>query len=51
LFVLGIALADDANDALSLDDFAVLADRLDAGTNLHDHSPGTGCEIACKFTG
>jgi hypothetical protein len=35
LFVLGIALADNANHALSLDDFAVLADRLDAGTNLH----------------
>jgi hypothetical protein len=35
LFVLGVALADDANDALSLDDFAVLANRLDARTNLH----------------
>src|SRR5713101_810717 len=35
LLVLGVALADDANDALSLDDFAVLADRLDARTNLH----------------
>jgi hypothetical protein len=35
LLVLGIALADDANHALSLDDFAVFADRLDAGTNLH----------------
>jgi hypothetical protein len=35
LFVLGIALADDADDALSLDDLAVLADRLYAGTNLH----------------
>jgi hypothetical protein len=39
LLVLGIALADDANDALSLDDFAVLADRLDAGTNLHSKAP------------
>jgi hypothetical protein len=35
LFVLGIALADDANHTLTLDDLAVLADRLDAGTNLH----------------
>jgi hypothetical protein len=35
LFVLGIALADDADHALSLDDLAVLANRLDAGTNLH----------------
>jgi hypothetical protein len=35
LLVLGIALADDASDAVSLDDFTVLADRLDAGTNLH----------------
>jgi hypothetical protein len=34
--VLGIALADDASDALSLDDLAVLANRLDAGTNLHN---------------
>jgi hypothetical protein len=40
LFVLGIALADYADHALSLDDFAVLADRLDAGTNLHSVSPG-----------
>jgi hypothetical protein len=35
LFVLGIALADDANHTLTLDNLAVLADRLDAGTNLH----------------
>jgi hypothetical protein len=35
LFVLGIALADDANHALSFDDLAMLANRLDAGTNLH----------------
>jgi hypothetical protein len=35
LFVLGIALADDADDTLSLDDFAVFANRLHAGTNLH----------------
>jgi hypothetical protein len=33
--MLGIALADDPDHALSLDDFAVLADRLNAGTNLH----------------
>src|SRR5690242_7083662 len=33
--MLGIALADDAGHALTLDDFAVLADRLDARTNLH----------------
>jgi hypothetical protein len=33
--MLGIALADDADHALSLDDLAVLANRLDAGTNLH----------------
>jgi hypothetical protein len=33
--MLGIALADDANYALALDDLAVLADRLDARTNLH----------------
>jgi hypothetical protein len=35
LFVLGVALANDADDALSLDDLAVLANRLNAGTNLH----------------
>jgi hypothetical protein len=33
--MLGIALADDADDALSLDDLAVLANRLHARTNLH----------------
>jgi hypothetical protein len=33
--MLGIALADDADDALSLDDLAVLANRLHAGTNFH----------------
>jgi hypothetical protein len=38
LLVLGIALADDADHTLSLDDFAVLANRLDAGTNLHSFS-------------
>jgi hypothetical protein len=37
LFVLGVALADDADDALSLDDLAVLANRLNAGTNLHSY--------------
>src|SRR5687767_2446631 len=35
LFVLWIALADDAGHALSLDDLAVLADRLNAASNLH----------------
>jgi hypothetical protein len=40
LFVLGIALADDADHALSLDDLAVLANRLDAGTNLHSYLRG-----------
>src|SRR5688500_9272300 len=35
LFVLWIALADDASHALSLDDFAVLTDRLDAAANFH----------------
>jgi hypothetical protein len=40
LLVLGIALADDASYACTLDDLAVLADRLDAGTNLHAASPG-----------
>jgi hypothetical protein len=33
--MLGIALADDADHTLSLDDLAVFADRLHAGTNLH----------------
>jgi hypothetical protein len=33
--MLWIALADDADDTLSLDDLAVLANRLHAGTNLH----------------
>jgi hypothetical protein len=32
--MLGIALADDAGHALSLDDLAVLANRLDARTYL-----------------
>jgi hypothetical protein len=40
LLVLGVALADDADDALSLDDLAVLANRLYAGTNLHTTLPG-----------
>ncbi len=33
-----IALADDASHALSLDDLAVLTDRLDAAANFHDNS-------------
>src|SRR6476646_10653407 len=45
--MLGIALADDAGHALSLDDLAVLANRLDAGTNLHSLSGRlrTSCPI------
>ena len=35
LLVLGIALADDANHALALDDLAVLANRLDAAADFH----------------
>jgi hypothetical protein len=33
--VLGVALADYASHALSLDDFAVLTDRLYAAANFH----------------
>jgi hypothetical protein len=33
--VLWIALADNASHALSLDDLAVLTDRLDAAANFH----------------
>jgi hypothetical protein len=49
LFVLGIALADDADDALSLDDFAVLANRLHAGTNLHTSLLGRVSRIAVQY--
>jgi hypothetical protein len=38
LLVLGIALADDAHYTLSLDDLAVLTNRLHARTNLHSFS-------------
>jgi hypothetical protein len=34
LFVLGI-LADDSDDALALNDFALVADRLDRCSNFH----------------
>jgi hypothetical protein len=37
--VLWIALADDASHALSLDDLAVLTDRLHAAANFHDPTP------------
>ena len=36
--MLGIALADDASDSIALDDFAMLADRLDAATDFHGSS-------------
>jgi hypothetical protein len=36
LFVLGVALADDTGDTLPLDDLAMLADRFNARTNLHE---------------
>jgi hypothetical protein len=42
VFLLTLALlvasvgADDADDALALDDFALGANGLDAGANLHD---------------
>src|SRR6266511_3647267 len=39
LLVLGCALADDAADALPLYHLAVLANRLDAGSNLHRGRP------------
>jgi hypothetical protein len=39
LLVLWIALADDASYALTLDDLAVLANRLDAATNFHVQLP------------
>ena len=38
LLVLGIALTNDARDTGTLHHFAVLADRLDAATNLHGNS-------------
>jgi len=38
LLVLGVALADDASHALSLDDLAVLTYRLDAAANFHGSS-------------
>src|SRR5215204_112847 len=51
LFVLGVALADDADDALSLDDFAVLANRLHARTNLHTSLPGRVSGVATQYKG
>jgi hypothetical protein len=45
--MLGVALADDANDAVPLDHFAVLADRLDAAADFHGRSTGNG-KIAVK---
>jgi len=41
LLVLGVALANDANNALSLDDLAVFTNWLDTRTNLHGISPRT----------
>jgi hypothetical protein len=35
LLVLRVSLADDARDAVPLHDFAVLADRLNARSDLH----------------
>jgi hypothetical protein len=35
LFVLRVTRADDADDALPADDLAVLAQRLDAASDLH----------------
>jgi hypothetical protein len=52
LFVLWIALADDASHALSLDDFAVLTDRLHAAANFHVQSPydvGKRAQVALRF--
>src|SRR2546426_6717911 len=40
LLVLGAALADDADDSPPPDHLAVLADRSDAGPNLHDGRSG-----------
>jgi hypothetical protein len=37
--MLWIALADDASHALSLDDLAVLTDRLHAAANFHVQLP------------
>jgi hypothetical protein len=34
LLVLGVPLADDAGDAATTDDFAMLADDADAGTDF-----------------
>jgi hypothetical protein len=35
LLVLGVALADNASHAVALDHLAMLADRLDAGSDFH----------------
>ena len=49
--MLGVALADDADDALSFDDFAVLANRLYARTNLHTYLPGRVSGVANQYKG
>src|SRR5579884_4071206 len=38
LFMLGVALADDASHAVALDNLAVLTDRLHACANFHRRS-------------
>jgi hypothetical protein len=49
--MLGVALADDADDALSFDDFAMLANRLNARTNLHTYLPGRVSGVANQYKG
>jgi hypothetical protein len=49
--MLGVALADNADDALSFDDFAVLANRLYARTNLHTYLPGRVSGVANQYKG
>ena len=51
LLVLGVALADDARNALALDHLAVLTNGFDAATNFHGRSyarPNGVTEIRVK---
>src|SRR5262249_253824 len=49
LLVLGVALADDSQDALAPDHFAMLADWLDARTNLHGRLQKTGLQKSTRM--
>ncbi len=51
LLVTGVALADHHDTAVATDHLAVLANRLDAGLNLHDFLKGSLSSYLRGFVG